>query len=65
MSYEVGQLDQQARIREKEESRERDRVRLENGELGAEELRQENSWFAALPLHRYRIVEIGGKKIAE
>jgi len=37
MNYEVRDLDQAARIREKEESRERDRVRLDSGSLNRPE----------------------------
>lgn len=64
MSYKVAHLDPRKRALEKQESRERDQARLNKGSVSASELRRENSAFAALPLHRYKMVAIGGKSLA-
>ncbi len=64
MSYRVAHLDLQKRALEKQESRDRDQARLDNGSVSPSQLRRENSAFAALPLHRYKMVAIGGKALA-
>ncbi|MEI2302116.1 hypothetical protein [Ensifer sp. MJa1] len=64
MSYRVAHLDSRKRALEKKESRERDQARLNNGSVSPSQLRRENSAFAALPLHRYKMVAIGGKALA-
>ncbi|MBX5041143.1 hypothetical protein [Rhizobium lentis] len=64
MSYRVAHLDSRKRALEKQESRERDQVRLDNGSVSPAQLRRENSAFAELPLHRYKMVAIGGKALA-
>lgn len=64
MSYKVAHLDSRKRALEKQESRDRDAARLKSGSVSASELRRENSIFSALPLHRYKMVAIGGKALA-
>ncbi len=64
MSYRVAHLDSRKRALEKQESRDRDQARLNNGSVSPSQLRRENSAFAALPLHRYKMVAIGGKALA-
>jgi hypothetical protein len=64
MSYRVANLDSRKRALEKQKSRDRDQARLNNGSVSPAELRRENSMFAALPLHRYKMVAIGGKALA-
>lgn len=63
MSYRVAHLDSNKRALEKQESRDRDQVRLDDGSVSPSQLRRENSAFAALPLHRYKMVAIGGKAL--
>lgn len=62
MSYSVGHLDPRKRALEKQESRDRDQARLADGSVSHSQLRRENSFFASLPLHRFKIVAIGGKR---
>jgi hypothetical protein len=64
MSYQVAYLDNRNRVLEKQESRDRDAARLASGAVSAVDLRRENSFFSALPLHRFKMVAIGGKVIA-
>jgi len=64
MSYRVSHLDSRKRALEKQESRDRDQARLNAGSVRPSELRRENSVFSALPLHRYKMVAIGGKALA-
>jgi hypothetical protein len=64
MSYRIAHLDSRKRALEKQESRDRDAARLKNGSISPSELRRENSLFSALPLHRYKMVAIGGKALA-
>jgi len=60
---EIERFDPEKRARDKQESRERDRARLESGEIDREGLRRENGFFSALPLRDFRIVAIGGRPI--
>lgn len=64
MKYRVSHLDSRKRALEKQESRDRDQARLNAGSVRPSELRRENSVFSALPLHRYKMVAIGGKALA-
>lgn len=61
MNFRVGQLDPNKRALEKQESRDSDRFRLQNGFVTPAQLRRENAALSALPLHRYKMVAIGGK----
>lgn len=64
MSFKVSHFDPYERALEKQASRDRDAARLRQGDVSRQELRRENSYFAALPLDRYKMVAIGGKSIA-
>lgn len=64
MTHSVGHLDSRKRALEKQESRDRDRARLDDLSVDPSQLRRENSFFASLPLHRFKIVAIGGKPLA-
>lgn len=64
MSYSVGVLDQEARIREKQASRDRDAARLDAGEIDREGLRAKNGFFTKLPIADFRIVSVGGRPFA-
>jgi hypothetical protein len=61
--YQIRQLDSAKRAREKQASRDQDRVRLERGDISPEALNRENGFFSALPLHKFRIAAIGGVPI--
>jgi hypothetical protein len=63
MSYKVAHFDPSQRALEKQESRDRDAARLKQGVVSRDELRRENSFFAGLPLNRYKMVAVGGKSI--
>lgn len=65
MSYRVGVLDQEARIREKQASRDRDAARLASGEIDREGLRAKNGFFSTLPIADFRIVYVGGRPLAQ
>jgi hypothetical protein len=64
MNYQIAHLDSRKRLLEKQESRDRDAARLASGAVSALDLRRENGFFSALPLHRFKMVAIGGKAIA-
>lgn len=64
MGYKVGILDPEKRAREKQARRDRDQQRLDEGSISPDELQRKNSAFAALPLHEFKIVAIGGKRIS-
>lgn len=64
MAYEVGILDQEARIREKQESREWDAARLASGEIDRAGLKARNGFFTKLTIADFRIVSVGGRPLA-
>lgn len=51
------------RSEQRRQSRARDEARLESGELSADQLKHENSFFAAVPIKRFKIVAIGKNKL--
>lgn len=51
------------RALEKQESSDRDAARLAGGSVSAVDLRHDNGFFSALPLHLFKMVAIGGKAI--
>ncbi|GEL44512.1 MAG: hypothetical protein ACAH20_00340 [Methylobacteriaceae bacterium] len=63
--FRVGVLDQDARIRQKQASRDRDAARLRSGEIDRAILQRENDFFAGLPIHEFRIVLVGGRPLAK
>lgn len=65
MSYSVGVLDQEARVRQKQASRDRDAARLRSGEIDREQLQRENGFFSGLPIGRFRIVSVGGRPLSK
>lgn len=65
MSYRVGVLDQDARVRQKQAARDRDAARLRSGEISREQLTRENDFFSALPIATFRIVSVGGRPLAK
>ncbi|NTF23587.1 hypothetical protein G6L37_35020 [Agrobacterium rubi] len=65
MSYKIDVLNSNERAREKQKSRDRDQFRLDNGQVSGKELRRENSVFSSLPLHRFRMMAIGGKPLVQ
>jgi hypothetical protein len=54
--YNVGLYDPSDRARQKQVARERDDMRLQNGDVSRDALRQEVSFFSALDLSRSKIV---------
>jgi hypothetical protein len=62
-SFDVVILDSEKRAREKQASREHDEFRLRSGMVSREDLHRENSFFSSLPIHKFRIVAIGGRPI--
>ncbi|WP_375276019.1 hypothetical protein [Methylorubrum thiocyanatum] len=58
-------LDQDARICQKQESRDRDAARLHSGEIDRASLQRENDFFAGLPIEEFRIVSVGGRPLAK
>ncbi len=58
----VQSFDPAERARQKQASRDRDRERLEKGEVSAEDLRLENSFFGSLDVANFRIAAVGKKK---
>ena len=63
MSYQIRELDQKERARQKQASRDRDRERLARGEVSRAELQRENDFFAPLDISSFEIVAIGGRPI--
>lgn len=64
-SFAIGVLDSKKRARDKQASRERDRLRLNSGLVDREGLRRENGFFSSLPLHEFRIASIGGRPLCK
>ena len=56
-------LDTDKRARQKQAARDHDAERLASGAVNIDDLRKEKSFFGSLPLHQFRIVAIGGRKI--
>lgn len=63
MSYQVLELNQSERARQKQASREQDLERMKRCEIGRDELQRENSFFAPLNPSKFEIVAIGGRPV--
>jgi hypothetical protein len=55
--------DNDLRAKQKQKSRERDEARLKSGELSLDELKQQNNFFSAVPVKRFKIMAIGNKPL--
>lgn len=55
--------DQDERAKQKQLSRDRDAACLEGGEVSLDQLKHENDFFSAVPIKRFKIVAIGGKRL--
>ncbi|TXM95088.1 hypothetical protein FV223_02150 [Methylobacterium sp. WL116] len=64
MSFRVGILDHGERARQKQASRDYDRVRLAANEVCAAELRVENAFFSSLNLSGFRIASVGRRPLS-
>ena len=56
-------LDSESLAREKQASREADAARLGAGKVSVEALKQENGFFSALPLGRFRVAAVGQQPV--
>lgn len=56
-------LDESQRAKQKRLSRARDEVHLKSGEVSLDQLKQENGFFSALPIKRFKIAAIGNKPL--
>lgn len=65
MSYQILELDQVERARQKQASRERDSARLQHGDVSPAELQRENSFFGPLNPARFEILAIGGRPVSD
>ena len=63
MSYQLARRESWDRVREKQESRERDAAAIASGRIAKGDLRNANGFFSALPLSRFKVVAIGGKAV--
>lgn len=63
MSKDAADPDRLSRGQQKQLSRDRDAMLLQSGRVSADEMRQRNSFFSALPLKRYKVSAIGGKPV--
>ena len=63
MSVLIVELDQQERARQKQASRDRDLARLAQGEISAQDLQHENSFFGSVDPGSFEIVAIGGRPL--
>lgn len=63
MPFEIGVLNGQDRVAQKEQSRAADLMRLAAGEISRDDLMRQNGFFSSLPIHSFRIVAIGGRPV--
>ena len=63
MSDKIEVLEGSSRASEKQASRDKDAARLASGSVSRQELKRENSFFAALPLKNFRVRSVGAKRV--
>lgn len=63
MSKDAADSARLSRAQQKQLSRDDDAIRLQSGQVSADEMKQRNSFFSALPVKKYKVAAIGGKPV--